>query len=294
MTQTAYDSQEQFVRADDGTVKFGGTRVEGVPDRSVTTARPKPEYICVHKYLGGPVVRTGLVSDGRIVELIVPEDGMEYLPTKVREALSSGTPDVRFKVTDNRRRAGIGTQEITIGSVSVKYRSVELSGVDGRLVEVGVPRSIRTRRIPKVLQDAMVRPIPVPEKLTEFVQKNLVPSLSFQDLISKKEEEMLTLKVGSDGTPSDLQQIVSLAFNTGMTVVAELPDGTTAMATPTQATEVVAEPEPTTPVTTEEVTGEVVPTVDEPHPVFEKADLTDTVGAVVFTETPVEPEVSVV
>lgn len=62
---------------------------------------------------------------------------------------------------------------------------------------------------------------------------------------------MLTLKVESDGTPSDLQQIVSLAFNTGMTVVAELPDGTTATATPTQATEVPVE-------------------VDEPHPVLEK------------------------
>lgn len=62
---------------------------------------------------------------------------------------------------------------------------------------------------------------------------------------------MLTLKVESDGTPSDLQQIVSLAFNTGMTVVAELPDGTTAAATPTQATEVPVE-------------------VDEPHPVLER------------------------
>lgn len=62
---------------------------------------------------------------------------------------------------------------------------------------------------------------------------------------------MLTLKVESDGSPSDLQQIVSLAFNTGMTVVAELPDGTTATATPTQATE-------------------VIPEVDEPHPVLER------------------------
>ena len=69
---------------------------------------------------------------------------------------------------------------------------------------------------------------------------------------------MLTLQVVSDGSPGDLQQIVSLAFNTGMTVVADLPDGTTATATPTQVAEAAAAP------------AETPVEVDEPHPVLEK------------------------
>jgi hypothetical protein len=69
---------------------------------------------------------------------------------------------------------------------------------------------------------------------------------------------MLTLKVESDGSPEDVNQIVSLAFNTGMTVEMTLPDGSTAKATPAQVLEQQAAP------------AEVTPEVDEPHPVLEK------------------------
>lgn len=62
---------------------------------------------------------------------------------------------------------------------------------------------------------------------------------------------MLTLTVKSDGSPEDLQTIVSLAYNTGMTVVAELPGGGTAEAKPVAAepSEPAAPAEPTSEVT---------------------------------------------
>jgi hypothetical protein len=164
-------------------------------------------------------------------------------------------------------------------------RVISMEGSDRRLIQIGVPGHARDKVLPKCVFKSPVKPVKVPKQFSDFVGKNLVPRFTFQDLKQKKEEEMLTLKVESDGSQSDLQQIVSLAFNTGMHVVATLPDGTVVDAKPEQVLgdvggEVPAGP--TTPVETAEVTG----VVDEPHPVFEKADLTDTVGVVQFVDGP--------
>lgn len=67
---------------------------------------------------------------------------------------------------------------------------------------------------------------------------------------------MLTLEVKSDGGPYDVSTITAMAWNTGMRVVATLPDGTT----------IVAEPD----IPEHQVVEVLVPP-DDPHPVFEPA-----------------------
>ena len=256
---------------------LNGVYCYGLGHRSAA-ASAKPEYVNPHFVLDLGGCREYISIRGRkghVIQVMVPTGAVSWFPEELAKRVVTDKPDLTFS------RLPRGQRNLDESVVRV----ISMEGSDRRLIQIGVPGHARDKVLPKCVFKSPVKPVKVPKQFSDFVGKNLVPRFTFQDLKQKKEEEMLTLKVESDGSQSDLQQIVSLAFNTGMHVVATLPDGTVVDAKPEQVLgdvggEVPAGP--TTPVETAEVTG----VVDEPHPVFEKADLTDTVGVVQFVDGP--------